>query len=652
MEWQLAKRPNNRFILPAISLAVLGALLILLRGITYGPGMEADSVGYVLAAKNFAAGNGFVFSEDVILTQWPPLFPTLLSAAPFFGFDPVGWAGLLNAILFGMAVFIASWWLQRHLKETFLVFWATLAILLSPCLTAQASRVMSDFAFILFTLVSLIQIEKFLSSRDNSPLVCAAIFTGLACLTRYIGVTLVCTGILLLLFTRETLLAKTKHVATYTFIAVIPAGVWLLRNSLLSGFVVGQRNPSDFSLLDVLYMVAAVLTSWVVPGLSASATYPMLAGILTLAISTALICASFIVLRDPETKLDRKLAIIIFGTFAVIYVTLLVAAAISVAFNAIDYDDRMLSPIYIPLVFVGALTVDRWLPSTRRQRCARIGLVSMGLFLWLAYLAVINISNIHFSVHHGTGIYTSKRWRGSDLMRAIRQRLTDLPDNRVYSNDRFAVYIHTGLYPAHFSRSRSSLPGPLREMRRTSFIAGDIYLIWWYQPNIPTDYGITELEERYLPDARRVLEVSDGVIYRVNFRERLARDIQKAGEPIIRSIFDVYFDKASLIYMKESCTQKEKTSRLFLHVVPVDVSDLPESRKKFGFDNLDFSFDMYGGNVGGGRCLAQVFLPEYPIAKIFTGRTIPAPGGGQSRAWEGSFDVMEKAENPNARMDR
>ena len=399
-------------------------------------------------------------------------------------------------------------------------------------------------------------------------------------------------------------------------------------------------------------MVAAVLTSWVVSGLSASATHPMLAGILTLAISTTLICASFIVLRDPETKLDRKLAIIIFGTFAVIYVTFLVAAAISVAFNPIDYDDRMLSPIYIPLVFVGTLTVDRWLPSTRRRRCARIGLVSMGLFLWLAYLTVINISNIHFSVHHGTDIYTSKRWRDSDLMRAIRQRLTDLPDDRVYSNDRFAVYIHTGLYPAHFSRSRSSLPGPLREMRRTSFIAGDIYLIWWYQPNIPTDYGITELEERYLPDARRVLEVSDGVIYRVNFRERLARDIQKAGEPIIRSIFDVYFDKASLIYMKELCTQKEESSRLFLHVVPVDVSDLPESRKKFGFDKLDFYFDMYGGNVGGGRCLAQVTLPEYPIAKISTGETIPAPGGGWIRAWEGSFDVIETVEDCNARMDR
>ena len=650
MGWQLTRWPNNRFVLSAISLAVLGALLILLRGVTYGPGMGADSVGYVLAAKNFAAGNGFILSEGVILTWWPPLFPILLSAGPFFGFDPVGWTGLLNATFFGMAVFIASRWLQRHLKETFLVFWATLAILLSPPLTTQASRVMSDLTFILFTLISLIHIEKFLSNRNNPPLVCAAIFTGLACLTRYLGVTLVCTGTLLLFFTREPLLAKTKHIATYTLIAVIPTGVWLLRNALLSEAIVGEREPSDLSLLDVSYDVIAVSTSWIVPGFSSSVTHPVLGGILGLAISTALICVPLVVLRDPETEPDRKLTIVVFGTFAAIYVTFLAAASIFVAFNRID--DRLLSPIYIPLVFVGALTVDRWLPSIRRQGVPVSDWCRWGLSLWLVYLAIINISNIHFAVHHGTSIYNSKHWRASNLMQAIRQRLTDLPDDRIYSNNPFLTYIHTGLYPGHFSIYRHSLPGPLREMRRTSLIVGDVYLIWWHrppQPFDPPDYSITELEERFLPDPRRVLDDSDGIVYRVNFRERFAKDLQRAGEPTIRSVFDVYFAKTSLIYMKDSCTQEDESLTFFLHVVPVDVSDLPDSRKRFGLHNLDFLFNTYGGNVGG-RCLAQVTLPEYPIAKIFTGQIIQDPAGDLSRVWEGSFDVMETAEGRNVRM--
>lgn len=643
MGWQLTRWPNNRFVLSAISLAVLGALLILLRGVTYGPGMGADSVGYVLAAKNFAAGNGFVLDEGMILTWWPPLFPTLLSVAPFFGFDPVGWAGLLNATFFGMAVFIASRWLQRHLKEIFLVFWATLAILLSPPLTTQASHVMSDFTFILFTLISLIHIEKFLSSRSNPPLVCAAIFTGLACLTRYLGVTLVCTGILLLFFTRETLLAKTKHIATYTLIAVIPTGVWLLRNTLLSEPIVGGREPSDLSLMDVSYDVIAVSTSWVVPGFSSSVTHPVLAGILVLASSIALICLSQ-VLRDPETEPDRKLAIVVFGTFAAIYVTFLATASIFVAFNRIN--DRLLSPIYIPLVFVGALTVDRWLPSIRRQGVPVSDWYRWGLSLWLVYLAIINISNIHFAVHHGTSMYSSKHWRASNLMQAIRQRLTDLPDDRIYSNNPSLTYIHTGLYPVPFSIYRHSLPGPLREMRRTSLIVGDVYLIWWHHPLsrfLPPDYSITELEETFLPNSWRIMDYSDGMVYRVNFREKFVKDLQKTGEPVIRSVFDIYFAKTSLIYMKDSCTQEDESLTFFLHIVPVDVSDLPDSRKRFGFDNLDFLINTYGGNVGG-RCLAQVPLPEYPIAKIFTGQIIQDPAGDRRRVWKGSFDVMETAE--------
>ena len=646
MESQLTEWRKNGFWLAMISLAVLGALLILLRGITYGPGMEADSVGYVWAAKNFAAGNGLIFRKGEILTQWPPLFPILLSAGVFFGFDPVGWAGLLNATLFGIVGFIASQWLRRHLKETSLVLWGTLAILLSPCLTTEAARVMSDLTFILFALVSLIQMEKFLANGKSASLVCAAIFTGLTCLTRYIGVTLVCTGILLLLLTRERFLAKIKHIATYSSIALIPVSVWVLRNAMLSEPVVGWRGPSDVSLVDNIHRAIAVLTSWIVPGFSPSITHSVLAGILLLAISTAVIKTCSIMLRDPETKPDRKLPIVVYGTFAAIYISFLVASATLVDFNPIG--DRLLSPVYIPLVFVGAVAMDEWILGICHKGAPASTWYRSTLFLWLAYLATINACNIHFAVHHGTYIYSSKRWHDSNLMRAIGQRLSGLPNDRVWSNDPWAVAVHTGIFPSLFHVDSASLGGPLREMQRSALIAGDVYLIWWHQPprlGFPANYSITELEENYLPDARRILENSDGIVYHVSVRERLAKDIQKARKPVIRSVFTVYSTETTLIYSKDLCTQKEESMSFFLHVVPVDVSDLPDSRKAFGFDNLDFYLNMYGGNVGG-RCLAQIPLPEYPIAKIFTGQVIPDQGGW-SRVWEGRFDVIETTENRN-----
>ena len=654
MESQLTKWRNNRSLFPAISLAVLGALLVLLRGITYGPGMEADSVGYVSAAKNFSAGNGFVFYDGAILTQWPPLFPILLSAGIFLTFDPVSWAGLLNATFFGTAGFIASRWLQRHLKEPSLVLLGTLAILLSPCLTTQASRVMSDSTFILFALGSLIEIENFLVHKRTAPLVRAAILTGFACLTRYIGVTLVCTGIFLLLLTREKTLEKIRHVVTYSFIAIMPTGVWLLRNALLSEPIVGGRGPSDSSLVNNLYNVTGVLTSWLIPGFSPipwlvpgfppSIIYSVSAGILLLAVSTAIIGACIRMLRNSETEPGRRLAIVVYGSFAAIYLSFLVAAATLVAFNWID--DRLLSPVYIPLVFVGATVVDWWLFGISRKSASASTWCRRGLFLWLVYLVLINTWNIHFAIRHGTDRYTSKPWHDSDLMRFIGRRLSDLPNNRIWSNDPWAVFVHTDIFSSFLTYKEVDLPKPLRRIQRNALVGGDVYLIWWHQPprpGHPADYSITEMEEEYLPTARRVQEDPDGIVYHVSagsVRERLAKDIQKAGKPVIRSVFNVYYTTSTLIYSKDSCTQEEESMIFFLHVIPIDTSDLSDSRKRLGFDVLDFPLNTYGGNVGG-RCLAQVPLPEYPIAKVITGQAIPNLG----HVWEESFDVMETAEN-------
>lgn len=654
MESQLTKWRNDRGLLPAISLAVLGALFVLLRGITYGPGMEADSAGYISVAKNFSTGKGFVFYDGWTLTQWPPLFPILLSAGVFFGFDPVGWAGLLNATFFGVAGFIASRWLQCHLKETSLVLWGTLAILLSPCLTTQASRVMSDSTFILFALGSLIEMEKFLIHKRDTSLVRAAIFTGFACLTRYIGVTLVCTGIFLLLLSREDILEKIRHVVTYSFIAVILPVSWLLRNAMLSEPIVGGRGPSDSSLVNNLYNVIGVLTSWLIPGFSPilwqvpgfppSIMYSVSAGILLLAVSMAIIGAGIRMLRDPETEPGRKQAIVVYGTFVAIYLSFLVAAATLVAFNPLS--NRLLSPVYIPLVFVGATTVDWRIFGIHRKSAPASTWCQRGLFLWLIYLALINIWNIHFAIHHGTDRYTSKPWHDSDLMRFIGRRLSGLPNNRIWSNDPQAVFVHTDIFPSFFSYRQVGLPGASRRIQQNALVVGDVYLIWWHQPprpGHPADYSITEIEEKYLPAARRVREDSDGIVYHVSarsIRERLARDIQKAGKPVIRSIFNVYSTTSTLIYSKDSCTREEESMVFFLHVVPIDISDLPDSRKRFGFDNLDFSLNTYGGNVGG-RCLAQVPLPEYPIAKVITGQTIPNLG----HVWEGSFDVLETTKN-------
>ena len=102
-------------------------------------------------------------------------------------------------------------------------------------------------------------------------------------------------------------------------------------------------------------------------------------------------------------------------------------------------------------------------------------------------------------------------------------------------------------------------------------------------------------------------------------------------EPIARSEFDLYVDDGKIYYVKEPCAIEDTQVGFFLHVVPADLNDLPEARREYGFDNLDFRFDVRGVHFDG-KCAASVGLPQYAIARITTGQY-----DGVDRTWEVEF---------------
>ena len=92
-----------------------------------------------------------------------------------------------------------------------------------------------------------------------------------------------------------------------------------------------------------------------------------------------------------------------------------------------------------------------------------------------------------------------------------------------------------------------------------------------------------------------------------------------AGEPIVSFRFDVYRHEDRLIYLKEQCAETDTEPPFFLHLIPVDKADLPDHRRQYDFDNMDFHFGPYGF-VDDGRCVATRRLPDYRIARIRTGQ--------------------------------
>ena len=130
------------------------------------------------------------------------------------------------------------------------------------------------------------------------------------------------------------------------------------------------------------------------------------------------------------------------------------------------------------------------------------------------------------------------------------------------------------------------------------------------------------------------LRVSNRVTTTINQYEAIV-----SGEmPVLRAHFDIYLTEDNITYVKNPCSLTDILTKFFLHIIPHDVQDLPDERKPYGFDNLDFpfynhaqdiSFDNYGMRFDG-KCIVSVNRPEYGIKRIVTGQFV----SGQDTLWK------------------
>ena len=78
----------------------------------------------------------------------------------------------------------------------------------------------------------------------------------------------------------------------------------------------------------------------------------------------------------------------------------------------------------------------------------------------------------------------------------------------------------------------------------------------------------------------------------------------------------------------------------FLHLIPVDMDDLPDHRKEDGYDNLGFRFGDYELPLTE-RAVAVRELPAYDIARIRTGQSLVNEDGSYTPLWEGEVRFDE-----------
>ena len=613
MTMRLARIRPDRFTLFLIAIAVLGAGLVLARQVNHGVVLFWDSILYVETARKLSAGAGLIHGS-----QAPPLFPTLLAAGSFGVVDPWHVAGPLNAICHGLTVLVAGQWLRRHIPSRILVVWGSLAIALSLPLVHHASVLLSEAPFILFTTLALTRFSFWLDEPRRSTLLWAAVFTALACLTRYAGITILLTVSALLLFQRHTTPSlKAKRIIGYGLISGIPLGLYLIRNYFEAGtfsenFELGYDSGRGIRTIpEMLEHTVRFIGEWIY--------FEDLERILYLPLSSLLIALIItgVIYFAPGTRGKY-----LFLFFSLIYLAFLI---LSIRFGAtfVGWEERFIIIIYIPCVFVSVTMIyniiqsQKWiisripvLKNVPRPVSGIAIIILFSIWGWLGYSANVHEEEIR-------SYNDPKNWAGhytnSSLLPYIREAHTGTTLGNIYQE---GMYFHADIHYTEYQHMPQDYTN-LQAFIDSAYIGG--HIAWLYIPDITVDYTTNDLSDIEGVDFVKTLE--DGVVFRISGRtheEKYAAITSRDPETL--SEYNVYLHGRDLSYIREPCRPSETLEPFFLHVTPRNIADLPEHRRRFGFDNLDFDFRI-PGVIFDGKCMATIPLPDYQITSILTGQS-------------------------------
>ena len=618
-----------------IVLAGLGTAHILVRTATYGAAVNADTTLHLSTALNFLAGEGWQDFTGSKAIEWPPGFTLLLAAFDWIGIEPLAAGRWVNAIAFGLTILAAGLWLHSNLRSQWLTLAATAILAASLPLTHFASYCITEPLFVLFALLALIQLASFPNRKAAwTPLLLAAVFTALAALTRYVGVALIGTGVLVLLP-----LARLRHTLVFGAISSLPLLAVLAYNWAVSQTLTGPRPGSGQSLLDSLSQVVDVFRAWLVPPNAPAG----LAHLLWLAVAVVGLAGAVVVFRSTRMRSDFRLKPALpFGMFAGGYLVFMIVVVPLTVGEGIN--SRFLLPVYVPLLLAAVLLLDRFLSieATGRMVAARYGLTALVLVATLAHVGWSAHRNLTLTAEArvaGFGMYNNTYCASSEILHYIRDNRIN---GRMYSNNCYLTWFWDQtaapgkhqLLPDEIHSLTSSI------LRQTN--SGSAHIAW--SRSEKSFYDFDDLDIRVLPGVEPVAELYDGVVFRVTAAEpfdeakhhtRKQRYVQQlieqAGEPVVRADWDVYRTGRKLTYLKNPCASADTQAEFILHAIPVDPADLPALRRPYGFDLLGFYFHIRGGIRLDDQCVVTASLPDYDISRIRVGQWI---ADGNRTLWE------------------
>jgi hypothetical protein len=335
-----------------IGVAALAGPILMLIASRYGVHVTPDSFTYLGTASSLAHGAGWTYpfnDPGAPVTLFPPLFPLALAVGHVFGVDPLHWALWGGVVTFWLLLAIAGVGVYWNTDRSLVPALAGMAfgVLGLPTLLVY-SNVWSETLFFPMVVLALFLLGGYLSTRATRYLVLAGAATSVAFLTRYMGLSLVLTGCLLLaVWPGRRLLERARVVGVYLAISVAANVVWALRNLIETGTLTGNNH-----------LVHQLTAAQVADGLRVVALWFFVRGplgpwglglVVLLGLAVAVGFTLLVVLsRGRRGAIHLPASVGVLLAYPAVHF-LFILAANAFSSRSPPFNDRMLGPMYMPL---------------------------------------------------------------------------------------------------------------------------------------------------------------------------------------------------------------------------------------------------------------------------------------------------------------
>lgn len=418
------------------------AFCLMLYAMKRGAGISPDSVSYIHAARQCAAGNGLLTLSPagrfVPLIWFPPLYPLLLAVPAFFGIDPLVSAKFVSAFFFAASVMLTIAMALAATRALPAALLAGLLVLAAPAMIDVHRWTWSEPPFIAFSLAGLFLLSLHLHRQDRRFLVASALFIALAMLTRYVGMMLAPLALLLiLLLSPAPLKRRLLDALLFALISGAPVAASLIRNARLAANATGRSVAYHPVPEKRLAAMVQTLSLWFLPPRFPERNTLLL--ILAAALALLLLALAARTLLYPRKTLEQiraSLAGYLLTTlllFALLYIPALLTS-ITFIDRATPLSNRTLSPILpfllILLVSAGTFLFRRW-PTLSPP-----GLASRSALILLAAALLLHASGQSLAkvrqTRQGTDMgFVAPQWRNSKTIAWIKALPSDTP---LYTN--------------------------------------------------------------------------------------------------------------------------------------------------------------------------------------------------------------------------